>query len=47
VRPSGTSVHLNAVTFIDERNGWVVGDHGTILHSNNGGIVWTSQGTDA
>src|SRR5438876_7605543 len=23
------------------------GDHGTILHSHNGGILWISQGTEA
>ena len=43
---SGTNVHLDAVTFVDEKNGWVVGDQGTILHTDNGGSIWFKQQAD-
>lgn len=31
------SPELNAVAFIDAKTGWVVGEHGTILHTTTGG----------
>jgi photosystem II stability/assembly factor-like uncharacterized protein len=37
---SGTTMHLNAVSFIDENRGFVVGDNGTILRTTNGGDLW-------
>lgn len=34
---------LNDLIFIDELNGWAVGNSGTILHTNNGGETWEYQ----
>jgi len=31
------------VQFIDENNGWVVGDSGTILKTTNAGATWAQQ----
>ena len=42
---SGTSENLNHASFVDSLHGWIVGDHGTILHSSNGGNIWISQNT--
>ncbi len=44
---SGVSTHLNAVHFIDNSLGWVVGDKGAdepvILKTTNGGQEWMAQ----
>ncbi len=37
---SGTTQNLNAVTFIDENNGWAVGDSGLIIKTTDGGNNW-------
>lgn len=39
---------LTAVSFVDERRGWAVGEAGTILHTADGGRSWQPQtgGTD-
>jgi photosystem II stability/assembly factor-like uncharacterized protein len=29
---------INGIFFIDDKNGWIVGDNGMILHTTNGGI---------
>ncbi len=34
-----TSQVLKSVSFIDQNNGWIAGDSGTILHTDNGGMV--------
>lgn len=39
--PAGNS--LRAVDFTDANTGTAVGDHGTVLHTTNGGATWTSQ----
>jgi photosystem II stability/assembly factor-like uncharacterized protein len=39
---SNTTVELNTVQFIDENTGWIVGNSGTILKTDNGGISWQS-----
>ncbi len=31
------------VAFVDSRHGWAVGDHGTILHTDDGGQHWSPQ----
>jgi photosystem II stability/assembly factor-like uncharacterized protein len=36
----GKDITLNAVTFVDDREGWVVGEFGTILHTVDGGETW-------
>ena len=41
---SSASVDLNGVFFqTDGRNGWVVGDGGTILHTSDAGATWSRQ----
>jgi photosystem II stability/assembly factor-like uncharacterized protein len=37
---SGTTQELNGVFMLDELNGWVCGDAGTLLKTNNGGQNW-------
>ncbi len=40
-RPEITfSEDLNALYFIDGREGWAVGDQGSLVHTNNGGATW-------
>lgn len=41
--PQGNN--LNSATFIDENNGWAVGNSGTILHTSDGGYSWDKQFT--
>jgi photosystem II stability/assembly factor-like uncharacterized protein len=36
---------LHAVQFIDEREGWAVGDEGAVFHSVDGGTSWDRQPT--
>jgi photosystem II stability/assembly factor-like uncharacterized protein len=38
-----TLVDLEDICFIDEYNGWVVGNRGAILHTTNGGEIWNVQ----
>ena len=40
---SGTTNQLNWVHFIDENNGWIVGNNSTMLHTENGGSSWTTK----
>ncbi|MCK7524201.1 MAG: hypothetical protein MZV64_44495 [Ignavibacteriales bacterium] len=40
---AGTDKNLWAVSFLDENNGWVVGDTGTILRTINGSENWIQQ----
>ncbi|MFP4471126.1 MAG: YCF48-related protein [Bacteroidales bacterium] len=40
ISPSPTGNHLHAVEFINEQNGWIAGDFGTLLRSENGGSDW-------
>ncbi|HXG92716.1 MAG TPA: YCF48-related protein, partial [Blastocatellia bacterium] len=46
--PSG-GVDLYSVQFVDGETGYIVGDHGLILKTSNGGLSWREQrsGTDA
>ena len=41
--PTGQNAPLRAITFIDERTGYAVGDLGTILATNDGGRTWQLQ----
>lgn len=34
---------LYDVRFVDDKNGWVVGEFGKILHTSDGGKTWTEQ----
>jgi len=40
---NGSAPNLISLTFVDSRQGWVVGTQGTILHTEDGGNSWTSQ----
>lgn len=45
VNPFGEQVTLFGVSFLaDARNGWAVGNNGTILHTSDGGQLWTQEG---
>jgi|GEM_PF-3864633 len=37
------STNLSGITFIDSFHGWILGDSGTILHTNDGGSTWEIQ----
>jgi len=39
----GISYVIEALQFLDESNGWVVGNKGIISTSTDGGITWTTQ----
>jgi photosystem II stability/assembly factor-like uncharacterized protein len=43
IQNSGTEKHIRSVSFIDSLKGWAVGDSGTILYTNNGGVNWQNQ----
>jgi len=40
---SATSEKLNDVYFINQNQGWIVGDNGTILSTSDGGKTWNQQ----
>ena len=40
---SGVSACLYDIDFVNEKNGWVVGDSGVILNTKNGGETWEKQ----
>ncbi|TWT37054.1 Ycf48-like protein precursor [Posidoniimonas corsicana] len=42
-RRTGVSTPLNAVTFVDDRRGWAVGELGAILATDDGGQHWRAQ----
>ena len=37
------SVTYNDIFFVDKNNGWIIGNHATILYSVDGGINWEKQ----
>ena len=39
---SGTNKKLNSVAFIDSATGYVVGNDGIILKTDNGGVSWSA-----
>jgi len=43
---SPTNQFLTSVYFVDSLYGWAVGDSGTIIHSNDGGINWVFQNSN-
>lgn len=43
VQSTGQPLPLHALQFLDESNGWAVGDGGTILGTSDGGKSWTMQ----
>lgn len=40
---SGTTLSLLDVYFVDQSNGWVVGDSAIIIHTTDGGQTWETQ----
>jgi hypothetical protein len=38
--PSGVKADLHAMAFVSRSVGWVVGEHGTVLRTENGGRSW-------
>ncbi len=38
-----TTNNLNSISFVDSLTGWVVGDSGTIMHTDDGGRNWVVQ----
>ena len=43
MQQSGTTEHLNGVSFADASSGWAAGDGSTILHTADGGVTWAPQ----
>ncbi|HUS16534.1 MAG TPA: YCF48-related protein [Chloroflexia bacterium] len=41
--PIPTRYPLNRVTMVSTTEGWAVGEHGTILHTTDGGFNWATQ----
>ena len=41
--PYPTSNSLLAVKFVTPKKGWVAGEHGTILYTEDGGDIWEAQ----
>ena len=41
--PTGGTVPLRGIDFVDDLHGWAVGDLGMIVASNNGGQTWRRQ----
>lgn len=44
---SGTTQHLNGVYMLDAQNGWICGDAGTLLKTDNGGQNWVQVNATA
>ncbi|MES2520778.1 MAG: YCF48-related protein, partial [Bacteroidota bacterium] len=42
VEPKPTHQHLNGMTFLNDYNGWIVGNNGTILRTENSGDDWNA-----
>jgi len=45
--PEPGNAVLNDIQFVDENNGWAVGEFGTILHTADGGVNWEEQNSSA
>jgi photosystem II stability/assembly factor-like uncharacterized protein len=41
--PQPTRYTLNQIDMVSAHEGWAVGDHGTILHTTDGGLTWAGQ----
>src|SRR6476469_914578 len=39
----GPGTRLNAIYFISPMKGWIVGEFGLVLHTEDGGSTWTAQ----
>lgn len=37
---------LNSVTFVDAQKGWITGEFGMVLHTDDGGATWKRQRSD-
>ena len=45
VREPDASLYYHDVMFVNQLEGWIVGDSGTVLHTSNGGTRWERQTT--
>ena len=43
MQASGVYPQLNGIDFINDDEGWIVGDYGTILHTTNGGVTFIEE----
>jgi photosystem II stability/assembly factor-like uncharacterized protein len=43
VQTHGVGENLRSVYFLDQTRGWIVGDNGTILSTDDGGVSWTNR----
>ena len=43
IRKADWEVDFRDVYFLDEKNGWIIGDKGTIIHTTDGGKNWETQ----
>ncbi|MCX6020378.1 MAG: YCF48-related protein [Chloroflexi bacterium] len=43
MQTSGVTENLTGVAFRDAKNGWVVGDRGTLLKTSDAGATWSKE----
>jgi photosystem II stability/assembly factor-like uncharacterized protein len=43
MQASGVYPQLNGIDFINDNEGWIVGNNGTILHTTNGGVTFVEE----
>jgi len=43
IREADWKVEFRDIYFVDENNGWIIGDKGTIIHTSDGGKSWETQ----
>ena len=43
IRKADWEVDFRDVYFLDAKNGWIIGDKGTIIHTTDGGKNWEPQ----
>lgn len=43
VHEGNDDLTFHAIQFTDEKNGWMIGNSGSILHSSDGGETWAAQ----
>jgi photosystem II stability/assembly factor-like uncharacterized protein len=44
-RKADWETNFNDIHFVDAKHGWIVGEKGMIIHTNDGGKTWERQGT--
>lgn len=43
MQPNSDPNYLNNIFFVDSLNGWIAGEHGVVLHTDNGGKSFVTQ----